>query len=68
MIPKKDNVRNVNRFRGYFLEDCDCQYCKHYQGRKRGCKLDKCCCDEEKLEAIAAGRQKRKRGSVAWDS
>ena len=68
MNPKKANVRSVNKFRGYFLEDCECLYCKHYQGRKRGCKLDKCCCDDEKLEAIAADRIKRKRGSTSWDS
>ena len=68
MKPKKENVKVVQKFRGYFLEDCECQYCKYYQGRKRGCKLEKCCYDDEKLEAIAAGRYKRQKGSVSWDS
>jgi hypothetical protein len=65
---KKQNVGIVQKFRGYYLEDCECLHCKYYQGRKRGCKLAQCCCDEEKLEAIAADRIKRKRGSVSWDS
>ena len=81
MKPKKHNVGIIQKFKGYYLEDCECQYCKYYQGRKLGCTYkgvqkhkerglgeDICCCEEEKLEAIAAGRIKRKRGSVSWDS
>ena len=68
MKPKKENVKIVQKFKGYYLDDCECQYCKNYQGRKRGCRLDKCCCDEEKLAAIAGGRINRKRGTMQWDS
>jgi len=68
MKPKVSNARNVSKFKGYYAEDCECLYCRFYQGRKRGCKLETCCCDDEKLEAIAAGRIKRKKGSLSWDS
>jgi len=61
------NTRSIGRFEGYYLEDCNCIFCKNYQGKKRGCKLDKCCCDDEKLDAIANGRIERKKGSAAWD-
>lgn len=64
---RKDNVRNLNAFQGYYLEDADCKHCLYYRGKKRGCKLDSCCCEDEKLDAISKGRIKRKRGSVAWD-
>ena len=64
---RKDYVRNLNKFEGYFMDDMECRWCKYFQGRKRGCKLDNCCCEDEKLEALAKGRIKRKRGSVSWD-
>ncbi len=60
-------TRIVNKFRGYFVEDCSCVYCLHYGGKKRGCKLTKCCCEEEKRDAIVNNRIKRKRGSMQWD-
>ena len=66
MKHKNPNVRNVNKF-SYYLEDCDCLHCKYYQGRKRGCKLEKCCCEDEKLDAVRNGRIKRRRGMMAWD-
>jgi hypothetical protein len=46
----------------------DCSLCKYYQGKKRGCKLEKCCCDDEKLDAIKNGRIKRERRLDSWDS
>lgn len=61
-----DNVRMVNKFRGYFMEDMQCIHCRFYQG-KRGCKHDKCCCEAEKLDAIINNRIKRKRGAMSWD-
>jgi len=64
---RKNNVRIVNKWRGYYLEDTECRWCLHYQGKKRGCALSSCCCDDEKLDAIANGRIKRERGSMAWD-
>ena len=56
-------TRIYNKFE-YHLEDCDCRYCSNYLGKKRGCKLDKCCCEDIKLDAIKNGRIKRKKG---WD-
>ena len=67
MKHKNPNVRNVNKWQGYYLEDCECALCLHYVGRKRGCKLDKCCCEEEKLDAIKNERITRKRGSTVWN-
>ena len=60
-------TKYINKWQGYFLEDCECPYCDYYQGKKLGCKLDKCCCIEEKHDAIKNGRIKRKRGSTSWD-
>jgi len=68
MKPKKENIRKTLNYKALFLDDCDCRHCKYYQGRKRGCKLENCCCDDEKLEAISAGRHKRKKGAQSWDS
>jgi hypothetical protein len=44
------------------MEDMECGACLHYSGKKGGCKLDKCCCEEEKREAIANNRIKRPKG------
>ena len=62
----KQNARILNKFE-YYLEDCDCRYCSHYLGKKRGCKLQKCCCEDIKQDAIAHGRIKRKKGWDKWD-
>ena len=63
---KKSNVRMVNKWHGYYMEDMECIYCPHYAGKRKSCKREKCCCEDEKLDAIAKGRIKRKRGSMAW--
>ena len=68
MNPKKANAGSVKKFRGYNLAEYECKNCRNYRGRKRGCKLDKCCRDADKLEAIAADRHRRNRGSDKWDS
>jgi len=60
------NTRILNKFE-YYLEDCDCQYCSNYLGKKRGCKLKKCCCEDIKQDAIKHGRIKRKKGWDKWD-
>ena len=54
-------VMQFDKFQ-YFAEDCDCQYCQHFKGKKRGCALPKCCCEDIRQDAIAGGRIKRKRG------
>ncbi|MDR2903728.1 MAG: hypothetical protein LBU77_04410 [Clostridiales bacterium] len=64
---RKDNVRSVNKWRGYYLEDTECKYCLHYRSKKRGCALDACCCEDEKADALAKGRIKRVKGPMKWD-
>ena len=58
-------VRVHDKFQ-YFMEDMDCELCLHYQGksrhRKHGCKRAACACEDEKMDALANGRVKRKRG------
>ena len=60
--------RRINKWEGYFLNDCDCIYCENYRGKKHGCKYASCCYAEEKLTAIANGRIKRGKGATAWDT
>ena len=54
----EQNTRVFQRFQ-YHLEDCECRYCLHFKGKKRGCALKECCCDGIKQEAIESGRIKR---------
>ncbi len=37
----------------YTVEECDCRLCPHYIRKK--CKLPKCECIEERIEAVAVG-------------
>jgi hypothetical protein len=62
----KQNARIINKFE-YYLEDCDCQYCSNYLGRKFGCKLYQCPFEDIKQDAIRHGRIKRKKGWEKWD-
>lgn len=64
---RKNNVRNLNKWKGKYLEDIDCKHCLYYLGKKHGCKFDFCCCEDEKLDAITKERTKRKRGLMKWD-
>jgi len=50
-MPKTQNTRILGRFTGYSVADCDCRLCRWYGGKKRGCKLDECCCAEERKQA-----------------
>ena len=64
---RKDySVRRVHKWHGYYMEDMDCKLCRHYAGKKNGCKLDTCCCESEKRNAIKSGRFKRTRGAGQW--
>lgn len=40
-----------NKFDGYTLEDCACEYCLHY-AEGQPCPPDTCCCADEKQEAV----------------
>ena len=61
------NIKKYDRFE-YHLEDTDCRWCLNWQGKKHGCKLEKCCCGDIRADAIAHGRIKRERGwNRIWD-
>lgn len=47
------NTRIYHRFTGYTLEDCACEYCLSYGGRRKGCTAEYCCCLPERLQAMA---------------
>jgi|GEM_PF-1909435 len=65
---KKDyTIQSVQKFYGYYMEDMDCKLCPFYVGKKKGCKLKKCCCEDEKIDAIANGRIKRAKRLGRWD-
>lgn len=36
----------------YSMEDCHCGDCLHFKSKTGGCKVDVCCCMDEKLEAV----------------
>ena len=67
MSQKKQNERNVNKRKGYCAEDAECRWCLYYKGKKRGCALSSCCCEEEKSNAVKYNRVKRERGSTQWN-
>ena len=41
-----------NRWQGYTLADCSCEYCRWYAGKNHPCPLAVCCCKEERREAF----------------
>jgi hypothetical protein len=51
-----DNTRIYNRFKGYTVKDCDCTYCLYYVQKSKSCSLEKCCCENERNEAIKRER------------
>lgn len=51
--PRGHGLYIFNRFK-YTAKDCDCRLCPHYD-RKKKCKLPKCECIEERIEAAAVG-------------
>jgi len=46
------NTRIYNRWQGYTLADCACEYCANYPGKDKPCPLEVCCCAEERREAF----------------
>ena len=67
MKHKNPNVRYVNKWQGYYLEDCICKFYLFYD-KKDGCVLKICCCDTEKHTAEIGGRTKRNRKWSRWDT
>ena len=61
MKPKKQNVKNVNKKRGLFPEDSECENCLYYKGKKRGCTLTACSCEDINISAKEKGKINRKR-------
>ena len=44
----------------YHLEDMDCSLCLYYKGKKYGCTLTACCCEDIRNDCVAHDRIKRK--------
>ena len=61
---KKQSDKQVKKRERDFLEGYDCLRCKHFKGKKRGCTMDFCCFEDEKLNAIINNKIKRKRDSL----
>lgn len=57
----------MSKWHGYYMEAYDCKLCL-YAGKKGRCKLDNCLFEEEKHNAVKAGRIKRARGIGRWDA
>jgi hypothetical protein len=52
----KGNTRIYNRWQGYSVADCACEWCLYYDG-KCGCALESCCCQKERDEAQLRERE-----------
>lgn len=62
---KTPNTRILDRFE-YYLEDMDdCKLCLYWR-KGTGCSRSVCCCEEERAEAAANGRIKRRDGWNKW--
>jgi len=46
------NTHIFNRWKGYTLDDCACEFCIHFVGINEPCPLDACCCAKERYEAF----------------
>jgi hypothetical protein len=46
------NTRIYNRWSGYTLGDCACEFCLYYAGKKKPCPLEICAVEEERREAF----------------
>jgi hypothetical protein len=51
-MPMGSNTQIYNRWQGYSLADCACEFCIHYAGKDQPCPLDVCCCADERREAF----------------
>ena len=48
----KDNTRIYDRFEWWSVDDCRCEFCRWYRGKKRPCPLEVCCIDDVRQEAL----------------
>ena len=53
------NTRINDRFQ-YVAEDCEYSKCLYWKGRKRGCTLTACRCEDIRTDAAKSGRVSRK--------
>ena len=58
------NTRIYGRFTGYTLQDCACEYCLHYGGKRKGCTVESCCCLKERLQALAQEYQVKEETTI----
>ena len=58
------HVRIYDKWQGYSLDDCSCEYCL-YRTKKGDCSLDECCCVAEKLGALQRDVQSEDRVNAA---
>jgi len=58
------NTRIYRRFTGYTVQDCACEYCLHYGGRRKGCTVKSCCCLPERLQAAAREMRDKRRDTI----
>ena len=45
-------TRIYDRFKGHTAAECDCICCLHYDPKRKRCPLPRCCCEEERTQAI----------------
>lgn len=57
-------TRIYGRFTGYTLQDCACEYCLYYGGKRKGCTVEYCCCLSERLHAVAREIKEKRRESL----
>lgn len=58
----KYKTRIFGKWRGYTLADCDCAYCLHYGGKRRGavkCLARECVCKDEIADAMIRERREK---------
>lgn len=61
----KGNTKIYNKWDGYSLADCACEYCLYYGGKRCGkvrCLADGCVCKDE-IEKAKRRERMRKHGS-----
>ena len=59
---RNEKVKTPCKKRIRYFDNCECAGCRNYGGNKYGCKLNKCCHEDETLEDIVERRAKNKRG------
>jgi len=58
-------TRIYDKFEGYSLSDCACEFCIHYIKKQKSCNQEVCCCADEKAEALMREVEGENRLAVA---